>query len=589
MKKAIPVLLILMLLLLAACGQKEAPAQTTDSESVQIANPWREVTEAEAKAVYPQTFTVPGGAENAAWRVMENAGAPALLELDFELNGLQFTARQQQTGNRDADLSGMYYTWTAQDSMTLRNGLTGTIYRCIDEDGYADLCVWYNEASGVSYSLGVTSKDLDGFDLQAVAEALFPPVMPSAEEQKHILEANRSLWAFDEGDYAPDWYYTFTDLDHNGLLEVISASTQGTGIFTYAHFYEVLPDGSGVKNLYHANVEIEGPDDWPEIIRDSLPCWYDSAADRYYYVCANDVRDGAAHSMSQLAALCLKDGVAEWEYLASVDIQWTEAGEQKTYMDGAGNPISEQDFNSAVERRFAGMEQSELKLEWTAVTSTAEAEASTENEPGNKKLSDEQALAAIRQYCFVSNPDLESIVNAGDQQVYWDIQSSTDTEIVVLFRSYTGALIRYYIDPVSGETYVTEFVPGITSEEQRTEESLNVREYLFPITGTWQTASIVNENDDTAHPEYYVRFTDSAILYGHMKDGAFVLDHSDKIVRLEETAAGGFKVQAEAANGVQYSFQTSKSDDTIMEYYETWNEADFPAMYRGGSSLSRCS
>ena len=225
MKKAIPVLLILMLLLLAACGQKEAPAQTTDSESVQIANPWREVTEAEAKAVYPQTFTVPGGAENAAWRVMENAGAPALLELDFELNGLQFTARQQQTGNRDADLSGMYYTWTAQDSMTLRNGLTGTIYRCIDEDGYADLCVWYNEASGVSYSLGVTSKDLDGFDLQAVAEVLFPPVMPSAEEQKHILEANRSLWAFDEGDYAPDWYYTFTDLDHNGLLEVISAST----------------------------------------------------------------------------------------------------------------------------------------------------------------------------------------------------------------------------------------------------------------------------------------------------------------------------------------------------------------------------
>ena len=589
MKKVISVFVLLMLLLLAACGQKEAPAQTTGSESTQIANPWRDITEAEAKTVYPQTFTLPDGAENAAWRVMESAGTPALLELGFELNGLKFTARQQQTGNRDADLSGMVYTWSAQDSMTLRNGLTGTMYRCIDEDGYADLCVWYDEASGVSYSLGVTAKDLDGFDLQAVAEALFPPAMPSAEEQKRILEENRNLWAFDEGEYAPDWYYTFTDLDHNGLLEVLSASTQGSGIFTYVHFYEVLPDGSGVRNLYHTGVEIEGPDDWPEIIRDSMPCYYDRAADRYYYVCANDIRDGAAHSMSQLAALCLKDGVAEWEYLTSVDIQWTEAGEQKTYMDSAGNPISVKDFDSAVERRFAGMEKSELKLHWNAVTPTATAEVSTENEPGNKKLSDEQALAAIRQYCFVSNPDLENIVNAGEQQVYWDIQSSTDTEIVVLFRSYTGALIRYYIDPVSGETYVTEFVPGITTEEQRTEESFNARDFLLSIPGTWQTASIVSEEDGTAHPAYYVQFTDSEILYGHMKDGAFVIDHTDTVSRFEKNAAGGFKVQAAAANGVQYTFRTSESDNDVMEYYETWNEADFSDSYRGGASLSRCS
>ena len=589
MKKVISVFVLLMLLLLAACGQKEAPAQTTGSKSTQMANPWRDITEAEAKTVYPQTFTLPDGAENAAWRVMESAGTPALLELGFELNGLKFTARQQQTGNRDADLSGMYYTWTAQDSMPLRNGLSGTMYRCIDEDGYADLCVWYDEASGVSYSLGVTAKDLDGFDLQAVAEALFPPVMPSAEEQKRILEENRSLWAFDEGEYAPDWYYTFTDLDHNGLLEVLSASTQGSGVFTYVHFYEVLPDGSGVRNLYHAGMEIEGPDDWPEIILDTIPCYYDRTAERYYYVCSNSVRDGASHGMTQLAALSLKDGVATIEYLATEDILLTESGEQRTYTDGEGKPITEEEYNSAVGRRFAGMEQSELKPGWIAVTPPAAAEVSTENEPENKKMSDEQALAAIRQYCFVSNPDLESIVNAGEQQVYWDIQSSADTEIVVLFRSYTGALIRYYIDPVSGETYVTEFVPGITTEEQRTEESFNARNFLLSIPGTWQTASIVSEEDGTAHPAYYVQFTDSEILYGHMKDGAFVIDHTDTVSRFEKNAAGGFKVQAAAANGVQYTFRTSESDNDVMEYYETWNEAAFSDSYRGGASLSRCS
>lgn len=432
MKKSIVIILLFTMLMLTACGQTAPTTEPQqDSGTVQIPNPWRDVTEAEAKTLCPGSLRVPEGAENVQWSAMESAGQPALVQLSFDLNGNSYTAREQVTNDKSADISGMYYTWTAQTDMTLRNweesAKSGTYYRYIGENEWADLCVWYDTAKGISYSLSVTAKDLDGFDLQAIAEVLAVPTLPSVEEQRRILEQNRSLWAFDEGDFAPDWYYTFTDLDHNGLLEVISASTQGSGIFTYAHFYEVLPDGSGVKNLYHADVEIEGPDDWPEIIRDALPCYYDRAADRWYYVCANDIRDGAAHSMSQLAALCLKDGVAEWEYLASVDIQWTEAGEQKTYKDSAGNPISEQDFNSAVERRFAGMEQSELKLEWTAVTSTAEAEASTENEPGNKKLSDQQALAAIKQYCLVNNPDLESIVNAGDQQVYWDIQSSTDT------------------------------------------------------------------------------------------------------------------------------------------------------------------
>ena len=107
------------------------------------------------------------------------------------------------------------------------------------------------------------------------------------------------------------------------------------------------------------------------------------------------------------------------------------------------------------------------------------------------------------------------------------------------------------------------------------------------ITGTWQTASMAYEADGTMYPEYYVRFTDSEILYGHMKNGDFIPDHSDKIIHLEMTASDGFKVQAEAANGVQYTYQTSASDRDILEYYETWNEGSFPEMYRGGASLSR--
>ena len=119
-------------------------------------------------------------------------------------------------------------------------------------------------------------------------------------------------------------------------------------------------------------------------------------------------------------------------------------------------------------------------------------------------------------------------------------------------------------------------------------EAIVSRKPLSP-TGTWQTASMGYLSDGTMSPEFYVRFTDSDILYGHLKDGQFVPDHTDKIVSLAETDKGGLVIQAEAANGVQYTYRTSESDGNVLEYYETWREEEFPDMYRGGASLSRSS
>ena len=93
---------------------------------------------------------------------------------------------------------------------------------------------------------------------------------------------------------------------------------------------------------------------------------------------------------------------------------------------------------------------------------------------GAKRLMEEQAVNAIRRYCLNNNPELAGIESAGEYAVYWIVEAESENEIVVLFRSYTGAQVRYHIDPVSGDAYVTEFVPGITPGEERTEETLNV-------------------------------------------------------------------------------------------------------------------
>ena len=101
------------------------------------------------------------------------------------------------------------------------------------------------------------------------------------------------------------------------------------------------------------------------------------------------------------------------------------------------------------------------------------------NVPEGTPISNEQALNAVKRYCLAGNPDLDSIVRSGEYPVSWEIEFGDDPNIVVLFRSYTGAELRYYIDPASGDTYVTEFVSGVTAEEQRTDESFNAWDYVF--------------------------------------------------------------------------------------------------------------
>ncbi len=120
----------------------------------------------------------------------------------------------------------------------------------------------------------------------------------------------------------------------------------------------------------------------------------------------------------------------------------------------------------------------ENEAEESVEPAETEVAESTESETTETRLTDDEAVSAIRNYCIKNNPDLEDIEKDGEYPTYWEVESSDENEIVVLYRSYTGALVRYYIDPVSGEAYVTEFVQGITEEEERTDETLNVRDYL---------------------------------------------------------------------------------------------------------------
>ena len=73
-------------------------------------------------------------------------------------------------------IEGMYYTWDRTDDITLANWgggeMKGTYSRAVGEET-ADLITWYDVEIGISYSLSTVTDDLDGFDLQAIAESMY--------------------------------------------------------------------------------------------------------------------------------------------------------------------------------------------------------------------------------------------------------------------------------------------------------------------------------------------------------------------------------------------------------------------------------
>ena len=85
----------------------------------------------------------------------------------------------------------------------------------------------------------------------------------------------------------------------------------------------------------------------------------------------------------------------------------------------------------------------------------------------------------------------------------------------------------------------------------------------------------------------WVKIIEDAIEYGYVENDKFVLDHSDKICSIEQFSEHGFTVQAETDTGVQYTYKTSEDDETILEYYGTWDETKYADNYSGSASLFR--
>lgn len=80
-------------------------------------------------------------------------------------------------------------------------------------------------------------------------------------------------------------------------------------------------------------------------------------------------------------------------------------------------------------------------------------------------LTKEKAYEGVSNYCH-SEYDW-SIANDNPSIMYLQLGEETDTAYHVVFRSYTGAFVHFYVNKTNGKTRMVESVPALHVEEEK--------------------------------------------------------------------------------------------------------------------------
>ena len=195
---------------------------------------------------------------------------------------------------------------------------------------------------------------------------------PGYYEQLDLIAENADLWK-QEMEYGL-WGYTVADLDQNGRLEIISASLQGTGIYTLIRIFEVDAEGTILTEVTQDRPEYESS---PDIMIDTAPVFYDPETEVYFYIFTDYIRNGFAESHENKCAVWLEEGIWKEIPLANKSTVCTDI-ESCTdfYTNPEGNEISGEMYEEAENICFDGYEKGILRLNWNMTDSESFAQMS---------------------------------------------------------------------------------------------------------------------------------------------------------------------------------------------------------------------
>ena len=91
-----------------------------------------------------------------------------------------------------------------------------------------------------------------------------------------------------------------------------------------------------------------------------------------------------------------------------------------------------------------------------------------------RTITDEMAYEGVNNYCHKEYD--WSLAENNPDMMYVTMGEESDSTYQVVFRSYTGAFVHFYVDKTSGNTRMVEMVPSLNIEEET--GTINLFDYL---------------------------------------------------------------------------------------------------------------
>ena len=86
----------------------------------------------------------------------------------------------------------------------------------------------------------------------------------------------------------------------------------------------------------------------------------------------------------------------------------------------------------------------------------------------------EMALKGVDNYCHKEYD--WSVAKENPSMMYVQMGEETETEYKVVFRSYTGSFVYFFVDKATGKTRMVDYVPALNIEEES--GTIDLLEYL---------------------------------------------------------------------------------------------------------------
>ncbi len=164
---------------------------------------------------------------------------------------------------------------------------------------------------------------------------------------------------FDTSGTPQAFKYAVTDLDNDGVLDVIVSACLGSGLYTESSFFEVHEKGRGINSCNPAQIN---RDSEPDLIVDSTDCYIHPETGERFFIYTDTIRATSIEIYMTKGWYTFRDNRLVYEPIVSQTI----SGDTITYKSSTDDEvITKEDFNSAVESYFEGYTKCTATFGWT--------------------------------------------------------------------------------------------------------------------------------------------------------------------------------------------------------------------------------